>query len=83
MRGEIGVLKDVRCHPDRPGRIYLTVEHGGADYVGCLSFKNAAFCEVASAHLRRCYGMFISDIGSSDLAWLRAAFGGTNLERRF
>ena len=29
-RGEMGILKDVRCHRDRPGRIYLTVEHDGA-----------------------------------------------------
>ena len=27
ITGEIGVLKEVRCYEDRPGRIYLTVDH--------------------------------------------------------
>ena len=27
ITGEIGVLKVVRCYEDRPGRIYLTVDH--------------------------------------------------------
>lgn len=67
VTGEIGVLKDVRCYPDRRGRLYLTVVHGGAVYVGCISFKNAGLCEVALAHLRRCYGMALSDVGSSEL----------------
>jgi len=67
FRGEIGVLKDVRRHPDRPVRIYLTVDHGGADYVACVPFKNPGLCDMAFEHLRRCYGMIISDVGSSEL----------------
>ena len=65
--GEIGILKEVRCHEDRPGRIYLTVAYNGAAYVGCLLFDDERSCQRAFEHLRRCYGMSIEAIGSSEL----------------
>lgn len=53
LTGEMGILKEVRYHADRRGRIYLTVDNGGALYVGCLVFKNDGFCEKVFEHLRR------------------------------
>ena len=32
ITGEIGVLKEVRCYEDRPGRVYLSVDHDGTTY---------------------------------------------------
>jgi hypothetical protein len=67
LTGEIGVLKGVRCYNDRPGRIYLTVAHDGTTYVGCLLFDDQSACKHAFEQLRRCYGMDIEAIGSSEL----------------
>ncbi len=67
LTGEIGVLKEVRCHEDRPGRLYLTVNHDGTAYVGCLLFDDQRFCKHAFEHLQRCYGMAINEIGSSEI----------------
>ena len=65
--GEIGVLKEVRHHPDRRGRLYLTMVHDRASYVTCLLFENQALCDKAFEHLRRCYVIAVSDVGSSEL----------------
>jgi hypothetical protein len=67
LTGEIGILKEVRCYPDRRGRIYLTIDKDGAVYVGCLLLDNEVFCETLADHLRRCYGMSIEAVGSSEL----------------
>ena len=69
VTGEIGVLKEVRCYEDRPGRIYLTVDHGRTAYVGCLLFDDQRFCKYAFEHLRRCYGMDIRAVGTSELTY--------------
>ena len=66
LSGEIGRLKDVRYYTDRPGKIYITIDHHGI-YVGCLLFDNYSFCEKMFEHLRRCYGIAISQVGSSEL----------------
>jgi hypothetical protein len=67
LTGEIGVLKEVRYYEDRPGRVYLTVDHNGTAYVGCLLLDDQSFCKHAFEHLRRCYGMAIEAVGSSEL----------------
>jgi hypothetical protein len=67
LTGEIGILKEVRYYTHRRGRIYLTTDYAGTLYVGCLVFDNHSFCEKAFEHLRRCYGMNIEAIGSSEL----------------
>jgi hypothetical protein len=68
LRGEIGVLKEARYYSDRHGKLYLTVEHNGAVYVGCLLFDLQWFCTAVFEHLRHCYGLAICDIGSSHMA---------------
>ena len=67
ITGEIGVLKEVRCYEDRPGRVYLTVDHSGTAYVACVLLDDQRFCKHAFEHLRRCYGMTIEAVGSSEL----------------
>ena len=67
ITGEIGVLKEVRCYEDRPGRVYLRVDHGGTAYVACVLLDDQGFCQHAFEHLRRCYGMTIEAVGSSEL----------------
>ena len=69
ITGEIGVLKEVRCYEDRPGRIYLTVDHDRTAYVGCLLFDDQRLCKHAFEHLRRCYGMAIQAVGTSELTY--------------
>jgi hypothetical protein len=64
--GEAGILKEVRHYRDRSGRLYLTMIHDHKTYVACLNFENQA-CEKAFEHLQRCYGMTISQVGSSEL----------------
>jgi hypothetical protein len=59
--GEIGVLKEVRCYEDRPGRIYLTVDYDRTAYVGCLLLDDQRLCKQAFEHLR-CYGMAIQAV---------------------
>jgi hypothetical protein len=67
LTGEIGVLKEVRYYEDRPGRVYLTVDHNGTAYVGSLLLDDQRFCKHAFEHLRRCYGMALDAVGSSEL----------------
>ena len=67
LSGEIGILKQVRCYEDRPGKIYLTVVYHGTTYVGCLLFDDQRFSKHAFEHLRHCYGRAINEIGSSEI----------------
>jgi hypothetical protein len=70
LAGEIGVLKEVRCHEDRPGKLYLTVDHHGTAYVGCLLLDDQSFCKHAFEHLRHCYGLTMDAISRSELPWV-------------
>jgi hypothetical protein len=43
--GEVGLLRDVILSSiDPPIRFFLVMQHMGAEYIGCLSFENPAFC---------------------------------------
>jgi hypothetical protein len=67
VNGEFGILKEARFYPERRGKVYLTIEHNRRVYVGCLVFEKHWFCINAFERLRRCYGMAVSQIGSSEL----------------
>ena len=67
IKGEIGTLKEVRYYSERCGRIYLTIEHDGAIYVGCVFIEKDAICRQVLEHLRHCLRMSISAIGDSEL----------------
>jgi hypothetical protein len=64
--GEAGRLIAVRTYPDKARRIFLTMEHAGSHYVGCLLFDDQTYCERVEALLRSCYGMLIEEIGDLD-----------------
>lgn len=66
--GEVGLLKEVVYDPYRPGRILLIIQHEDAEFLGCLVFDNASFCERIAEHMLRHYGSRIEDIGSSDIS---------------
>jgi hypothetical protein len=67
LQGEVGVLKRVRYHPARPGRIYLSIDHDGSEYVGCVLIEDQIFCEQLAGHLQGLCGMAIEAIGSFEL----------------
>jgi hypothetical protein len=67
LRAEVGYLHDVRRYLDRPGKLFLTMDHDATTYVGCLPFDDHSFCEKAFEYLRRCCGMEIENVGSSDM----------------
>ena len=64
--GEIGVLQSVRYHASRPNRIYLTIVHEEAEYVGCLLLDDNSFCEEVAEHLPRYRNMSIQMIGTCE-----------------
>lgn len=65
--GEIGRLKQVRSYPDKPRRIFLTMENDGAQYTGCLLFDDQVYCERIAELLRGCYDMLIKAVGDLDI----------------
>jgi hypothetical protein len=69
LRGEIGTLKDVKASILKPyQRCFLIMEHDGAEYVGCLLFRNHAFCkDTYELLLSRC-GQPMHEIGGIDVS---------------
>jgi hypothetical protein len=65
--GEVGHLTEVRRYPDRPCRIFLTMEHAGSQYTGALLFEDDLSCGKVYRLLRRYYGFLIFDIGNLDV----------------
>jgi hypothetical protein len=69
LRGEIGTLKEVRASILKPyQRCFLIMEHGGAEYVGCLLFRHQPFCKHVYELLLRYYGRPIQEIGGIDVS---------------
>lgn len=67
IRGEVGLLKTIRHYPDRPGRIYLTVEYRGKSYIGCLFLNDEIFWRQMIRLLKAAYGMSLRDIGGLEI----------------
>jgi hypothetical protein len=66
--GEVGLLKDVILSDiDPPTRCFLVMQHMGAEYMGCLSFENSAFCCEIYKVLGDHRGNPIDEIGNVDL----------------
>ena len=67
--GEIGFLKEVILSDiDPPTRCFLVMQHMGAEYIGCLSFGNSAFCREISRVLSEYCGNLIHEIGDMDIS---------------
>jgi hypothetical protein len=66
--GEIGILKSVELSNVQPAdRCFLTIEHEGSSYMGCLLFDDHAFCRYVAKLLDSHCNRPIADIGSLDL----------------
>ena len=65
--GEVGVLRQVRCYPDNPRRIFLTMEYEGKDYTGCLLMEYEFSCESIVKLLEGCTGLTMEAIGSLEM----------------
>jgi hypothetical protein len=65
--GEVGRLLEVRRYPDRPSRIFMTMEYDGAHYTGALLFDDNAACAQVYSTLRRYCGASILAVGSLDV----------------
>jgi hypothetical protein len=68
--GEIGTLVDVapsKIDPD--GKCFLTIEHEGTSYVGCLLFDDGPFCQKISKLLQRHLRYSLEYIGGVDLRY--------------
>lgn len=72
LRGEIGVLKEVVPSILFPGgsRFFLIVEHENKQYIGCLIFDDATFCQEIFRIVRTHIGWRIADVGSLDVSHL-------------
>jgi hypothetical protein len=68
--GEVGKLVDVTPSKIDPGaRCFLTIEHEGTSYVGCLMFDDGPFCQQVSTLLQRYVRYPLEYIGGIDLRY--------------
>ena len=68
LKGEVGILTDVKMHDLASLRMFLYIEHADKQYIGCLFLDDWAFCQQIYDFLRNCIGMTITDIGDTDLS---------------
>jgi hypothetical protein len=66
-QGEIGHLREVRCYPDKPRRVFLVIDHDGSQYTGCLLFDDSRFSEQICNFLKAYYGTLTSAIGDLEI----------------
>ena len=59
--------KGSKILPSAAGRLFLVIDSGGDDYVGCLIFDDAVFCERLCEFLKTHRGMSIEAIGGLEL----------------
>jgi hypothetical protein len=68
--GEVGLLKDVILSGVEPrDRCFLVMQHMGAEYIGCLSFQDSAFCSEIYEVLGNYCGNLIHDIGDMEISF--------------
>ena len=67
LRGEVGVLSKARSYPYNHRQIFLTIEHEGAEYTGCLLMEYEFLGEYMARLLNDCLGMTIESIGSLEV----------------
>ena len=69
-QGEVGILREVRWYPDNPLRLFLTIEHDGAEYEGRLLMAYDLLSMAMVALLEDCKGMTIEAIGSLEIPFV-------------
>jgi hypothetical protein len=68
-RGEVGILKNVFVSSVKPStRCFLIMEHAGAEYMGDLVIRDAAFCMQIYEFLLLHRGKTIQEIGDIDIS---------------
>jgi hypothetical protein len=68
--GEVGLLRDVILSSiDPPIRFFLVMQHMGAEYIGCLSFENPAFCREIYRVCATIAVIPIHEIGDIDISY--------------
>jgi hypothetical protein len=71
-RGEVGVLIRVEPSVLAHRSLFLTIQYNNGEYMGCLSFDDAAFCREIYNLLKGLYRHSISEIGELNISHLRA-----------
>jgi hypothetical protein len=67
LEGELGTLKQVRIQDLSSCRIFLTIEHENAHYIGCLFLEDLPFCTAMYDLLKNRIERKIKDIADSEL----------------
>lgn len=67
LRGEIGVLKEVRLSERPAQKCFVIIEHENALYMGCVLIGDAAFCDQVYEILKNHRGFAIEAIGDFDV----------------
>ena len=71
-RGEVGILREILLSNIHPrNRCFLSIDHEGSTYVGCLLIDDDAFCKHITELLQSCCNRSIAEIGIFDLAYTR------------
>jgi hypothetical protein len=67
-KGEVGILRDVLLSTVEPNsRVFLIMQHEDQEYIGCLLFSDAAFCDQVYGMLKENCGCTLKEIGSMDV----------------
>jgi hypothetical protein len=74
-KGEVGVLRKVRCYRHNRRFVFLTIEFEGNEYIGCLMMEFEFLGEYMEMLLEACLGMSIESIGSLEVPF---TFEGCN-----
>src|SRR5262245_46984439 len=68
--GEVGILKSIELSHVLPAnRCFLSIEHKGSSYMGCLLFDDVAFCQDIAELLQSHCNRPMVEIGSLDLSY--------------
>jgi hypothetical protein len=70
VRGEVGILQEVRYSTIAPCRLYLIIGYFGSAYMGCLLFDDDGFCHEVRDLLDQNCGQAIADIGRLEVSHL-------------
>ena len=61
------MLRRARIYPYNSRQIFLTIEHAGAEYIGCLLMEYEFLGEFMARLLNDCIGMTIASIGNLEV----------------
>ena len=69
-QGEVGILREILLSNINPaGKCFLSIDHEGSTYMGCLLIDDHAFCAQIVKLLQDCCNRPIAEIGSLDISY--------------